>query len=476
MDVTKLHRVSDHEWSIHKKKGMNVDASLFAGENLIKKIDNRVYEQIVNAASLPGILDRLVVFPNTSPGIGFPYGAMALFDKSDGIICPGAAGYDINCGTRIVTTNLIYQDIEKKTETLIRAFFKAIPVGDSTRGKTTLSIKDFRDLLMHGAKWVVEHMGMGKPDDPEYIEDGGVSLHADPNLISDELLKNEKNHLGTLGAENHYLELQIVDEVFDIERARVYGLFKNQVVVTFQTGSRNLGMEVAKKYIQSFQQAQAKYNITTASPELASLPSNSPESREYLAAMHAVSNFAFANRQVIGIQIDRVFNDVIRDVDTNIMYDFSHNTIKEEVHKIGTSKRSVLVHRCGCARVFPSRPSDAVKPYRVIGHPILVAGPLGAASYIMAGTEDSLVKTFGSSIHNTGRIVSREDARQRYDADAITEHLKSDGVYLKSKSRESVIEEAPEAFNDIEDTVKSLNKPGISIRVARLKPIGVIRG
>jgi tRNA-splicing ligase RtcB len=476
MDVSKLHRVSDHEWSIHKKKGMIVDASLYAGEDLITKIDEGVYNQIVNAASLPGILDRLIAFPNVSPGIGFPFGALALFDKSDGIICPGAAGYDINCGTRIVTTNLIYQDIEKKTETLIRAFFKAIPVGDSTRGKATLSIKDFRDLLTSGANWVVEHMGMGKADDHEYIEDGGASPHADPNLISDEMLKNEKNHLGTLGAENHYLELQIVDEVFDIERARVYGLFKNQVVVTFQTGSRNLGMEVAKKYFQMFQNAQGKYGMSSPSPELASLPSNSPEGKEYLAAMHAVSNFAFANRQVIGTQIDRVFNDVIRDVDTNIMYDFSHNTIKEEVHKIGTSKRSVLVHRSGCARVFPSRPSDAIKPYRVIGHPILVAGPLGTSSYIMAGTEESLGKTFGSSIHNTGRIVSRENARQLYNADTITEQLKNNGVYLKSKSRESVIEEAPEAFNDIENTIKSLSKPGISIRVARLKPIGVIRG
>ena len=476
MDLNKLHRVSDYEWCIPKTEGMHVEAFVFAGEELLTHVLEAVYPQIVNAASLPGILDRFIVFPNATPGSGFPYGAMALFDWQEGIVCPGAVGHDINCGTRIVTTNLIYQDIEKKTESLIRAFFKAIPVGDNIRGKSTLSVKAFRDLLTSGAKWVAEKLEIGKPDDPDYIEDGGVTDGADPYLISEDLAKNEKNHLGTLGAENHYLELQIVEEVFDIERARVYGLFKNQVVVTFQTGSRELGRETAKKYIKLFQQAQEKYGMKSPSPELASLPLKSPESKEYLAAMRAVSNFAFANRQMIGNSIDKVFNDVIRDVDTNIMYDFSHNTIKEETHRIGTSKRNVIVHRSGCTRVFPSRPSDAIKPYRVIGHPILVSGPLGSASYIMAGTEESLMKTFGTSIHCTGRNMTREDAKARFNADAIFEQLKANGVYLKSKNKDSIIEEAPEVFNDIEETVKSLNKPGISIRVARLKPIGVIRG
>jgi tRNA-splicing ligase RtcB len=476
MDLKKLYRVSDYEWDIPKSGKMNVDGYIIASQKLIKEMDDTVYNQLVNVASLPGIVYRAIGLPDAHSGYGFPIGGVAAFDMSNGVVCVGGVGFDINCGVRTVTTNLIYQDIEKKVESLLKEFYKAIPAGVGSKGKVSISKKDLFDLLTDGAKWLIENRGMGKKEDLDFIEDYGCLSGALPDALSPEALKREKNQLGTLGSGNHYVEIQIVDEIFDIERARVYGLFKNQVVVTIHSGSRGLGHQVGTDFLKIFAKAAKKYGIEVPERELASVPISSPEGQQYIGAVKAASNFAFANRQAIGYAVHKVFNDVIKDVDTNVMYDIGHNTLKEEEHRIGSTRRNVLVHRKGSTRNFPGRMVSANMPYRVSGLPVIVGGSMGTYTYIMSGSEESMAKTFGSTIHGAGREMSRTKAKSKFDYDTMQAELMEKGVHLKVKDKLSAVEEAPGAYKDIEEVIKSINKSGISIRVARLKPIGVIKG
>lgn len=476
MNIHKLYRISDYEWSIPKAGSMNVDALIVASQDLIESMDEAVYEQLVNAASLPGIIDRMIALPDAHAGYGFPIGGVAAFDTSDGVICPGAVGYDINCGVRTVTTNLIFQDIEKKVDSLIREFYKVIPSGVGVKSKISLTKKELNDLLTDGAKWVIQNRGFGKTEDLDYLEDNGIAKDANPSAVSEEAFQREKCQLGTLGAGNHYIELQIVEEIFDIERARVFGLFKNQVVVTFHTGSRGLGHQVCADYMRLAARNVAAKKITVPSRELAYFSPDDPEGKNYLGAMRAATNYAFANRQTISFYIDQVLNNVIKDVDTNIMYDVGHNTLKNETHRVGASRKELLVYRKGSTRSFPGRAQGVTKPYRVSGQPVIVGGSMGSSSYILAGTEDAMVKTFGSTVHGAGRTMSRTAAKKAVTPEKLAEELKHKGVSLKVKNRAAVVDEAPGAYKDIDEVVKSVNKPIISIRVARLRPIGVIKG
>jgi tRNA-splicing ligase RtcB (3'-phosphate/5'-hydroxy nucleic acid ligase) len=476
MQIKNLHRVSDYEWLIPRHGEMNVDGVIIGSQKLIEEMDDNVYKQLKNVASLPGILEKAIALPDAHSGYGFPIGCVACFDKSDGIVSVGGVGFDINCGVRMVTTNLIYQDIEKKVETLLKAFYKAIPCGVGAAGKISLSKKDLMDVLQQGARWVIKNRGMGREDEMDYLEDGGELEGADPYAVSEEALKREKNQLGTLGSGNHYVELQIVDEVFDIEKARVFGLFKNQVVVSLHTGSRGLGHQVGTDYIKVFSDAARKYGIKVKDRELLYVPAASDEGKRYLGAVRAASNFAFANRQVISYYIHDVFNDVIKDVETNTMYDVGHNTIKEETHKIGTSRRQVLVHRKGSTRNFSGKMQEISRPYRVSGQPVIVGGSMGTASYVLVGREESIAKTFASTVHGAGRVMSRHQAKDSFDFDHLSKELAKKHIILKAKSREGALEEAPEAYKDIEEVIQSISKAGLSQRVARLKPIGVMKG
>lgn len=476
MDIRKLYRISDYEWSIQKTGAMNVDALIVGSQELVENMDDAVYEQLTHAAGLPGIVDRIIALPDAHAGYGFPIGGVAAFDPSEGVICPGAVGYDINCGVRIVTTNLIFQDIEKKVDSLIREFYKVIPSGVGAKGKIALTKKELSELTAQGASWVIKNRGLGKVDDLNYIEDGGVAEGADPGAVSEEGLQREKNQLGTLGAGNHYVELQIVEEIFDIERARVFGLFKNQVVVSFHTGSRGLGHQVCTDYTRLANRYAAVNKLPVPNRELAYFRPDSPEGRNYLGAMRAATNYAFANRQVISHAIDQVLNNVIKDVDTNIMYDIGHNTLKFETHRVGASRRDLLVYRKGSTRSFPGRAQGVMKPYRVTGQPVIVGGSMGDFSYILAGTEEAMLKTFGSTVHGAGRTMSRTAAKKAVTPEHLAEELKKLGVSIKVKNRAAVVDEAPEAYKNIDEVIKSVSKPNISIRVARLRPIGVIKG
>ncbi len=476
MQLKSLHRVSDYEWLIPRHGDMNVDGLIIGSRSIVESMDETVYQQLKNVASLPGILEKAIVLPDAHSGYGFPNGCVAVFDAKEGIVSVGGVGFDINCGVRLVTTNLIYQDIEKKVDTLMKAFFRTIPCGVGSLGKLSLSRKEIKDVLLEGAKWVIKNRGMGKEDELDFIEDNGYLSGADPDAVSEEALKRGKNQLGTLGSGNHYLELQVVDEVFDIEKARVFGLFKNQVVVSFHTGSRGLGYQIGMDYLALFSQASDKFNVSIKDRELLYAPVNSDEGRRFLGAVRSASNFAFANRQVISHAIHGVFNDIIKDVDTNTMYDLGHNTIKEEIHKIGASKVKVLVHRKGTTRNFSGKLAEISRPYRVSGQPVIVGGSMGTYSYVLAGREEAIEKTFGSTVHGAGRAMPRQEAKKITDFEHLYQDLLKKNIYLKTKSKEGVLEEAPYAYKDIEEVVQSISKSGLSHRVARLKPIGVVKG
>lgn len=476
MDLNQLYRISDYEWSLPRSGDMKADALIVGSEALITDMDARLIQQLTAISQLPGILDKLILLPDAYPEGIFPHGLVAAFDPAEGVVLPQAVGHDINCGMRTVTTNLIYQDIEKKGETLTRELFKAIPSGEESRGKQSYAIKEISDIMEQGARWVIENRGMGKEDDLENIEDGGEIIGASPDSIPQDIIKKFKSQLGTIGSGNHFVEIQIVDEVFDIERARVFGLFKNQVVVTFHTGSRGLGQEILAHYQPLFREEMKRLKLHSPHRELTPLPVDNPLSQDFLAAMWATSNYAFANRQIISHAVHHVFNEVIKDVDTNVMYDLGHNMIKEEFHQIGTSKRKVLIHRRGATRNFPGRRPEISKTYRVTGQPVIVAGSMGQHSYVLAGSEESLIKTLGSGIQGAGRLMSEEKALKKFKTDDINLILKNFGVFLKTRNKDSILAEAPGAYKDIEEIIKSITKSHISLRVARLKPIGVIRG
>jgi len=476
MQVKNLHRVSDYEWLIPRHGEMNVDALIIGSRKIVESMDENIYEDLKNIASLPGILEKLVVLPNAHPGYGFPTGCVAVFNAKDGIVSIGGVGTDINCGIRLVTTNLIYQDIEKKVETLVRAFFKHIPSGDENQGKLILSRREIKELLTEGALWVIKNRGMGKEEDLDFVESGGYVEDADPDAISEDVLKKEKLQLGFIGSGNHYLELQIVDEIFDIEKARVFGLFKNQVVVSFHAGSQNLSYQINKDYQKIFSKATQKRKILIKNPGLLYMPINTPEGKQFLSAVNCATNFAFANRQVIGHIVHQVFNEVIKDVDTNIMYDIGHNTIREEVHKIGVSKKKVLVHRRGSTRNFAGKMTEISKPYKVSGQPIIVGASIGSISYVLASREESTEKTFASTVHGTGRITTKGRSRGLSDFTHLNNEMKKRHVYLKARDKEKILEYSPHAYKDIEEVILSITKSGLSQRVARLKPIGIIKG
>ena len=476
MQLKNLHRVSDYEWLLPKHEDMNVDGLIIGSQSIVEEMDEAVYRQLKDVASLPGILDKAIALPDAHSGYGFPIGCVAAFDKTDGIVSVGGVGFDINCGVRMITTNLIAQDIEKKVETLMKYFYKMIPCGVGAAGKLVLTKKEVRDVLVEGAGWLIKNKGIGKIDELDYIEDGGCVPGADPDAVSEEAVRREKNQLGTLGSGNHYVELQVVEEVFDIEKARVFGLFKNQVVATFHTGSRGFGHQIGMDFLKIFAEAAPKYKINIKNRELLYVPASSPEAKRYLAAVQCASNFAFANRQVIGHTIHEIFNEIIKDVDTNTMYDIGHNTIKEEIHKVGASRHAALVHRKGSTRNFAGKMPGIPKPYKVTGQPVIVGGSMGTASYVLCGKEESLEKTFASTIHGAGRALSRHKAKESFTFESLSAELDKKGIYLKAKSREGALEEAPGAYKDIEEVIQSITKANLSQRVARLRPIGVMKG
>jgi len=434
-------------------------------------------EQVRNVAALPGIVDAALALPDVHPGYGFPIGGVGAFDLATGVVVVGGVGFDINCGVRLLATPLRRADVEPIADRLGRQLFSSVPAGLGAEGKLRLSIAEIDELLVGGAAYVVDR-GFGLVDDLPFIEENGRVAGADPSAVSMRAKQRQFRQVGTLGSGNHYLEVQSVDAVLDPEAASVYGLDEGQIVVSIHTGSRALGHQIGQDYLKEMTAASHKYGIPIPERELVCAPIDSPEGREYLGAVAAGANCAFANRQMIAHLVRAVLRDItgLSAEEVRTVYDIGHNNVKVETHTVDGDARSLLVHRKGSTRAFGPGRAESPEPYRSVGHPIFVGGTMGTVSYVLRGTDRGMAATFGSGIHGAGRAMSRKKAAKRFWGETVVSDLGAAGIRVWAHSKRGVAEEAPGAYKDVEQVVGAAIDAGINRAVARLRPLAVIKG
>ncbi|MGC8913132.1 MAG: RtcB family protein [Thermoplasmata archaeon] len=478
-----LKKITEYKYEIEPtyKKGMHVSGIVYADAKMIEDVrkDNSL-EQVANVATLPGIIGHSMAMPDIHWGYGFPIGGVAAFDYDTGIISPGGVGYDINCGVRLVRTNLHLKDVQPKIKELIDTIFTNVPSGVGSEGKLKLTYDEMKNVLDLGAEWAVEK-GYGWHNDLEFLEENGRLASADSSFVSDKAIQRGMPQLGTLGAGNHFLEVQKVEEIYEPEIARIFGITaKDQIVVMIHTGSRGAGHQIATDYIAKMANAARKYNIHLEDKQLACAPVNSPEGEEYLKAMACGANYAWANRQLIlhwvRESFQKVFKNSAEALDMHVIYDVCHNIGKIEEHEIEGRRRKVVVHRKGATRAFAMERREIPLPYRKIGQPVLIPGDMGTSSYLLVGTELAMKETFGSTCHGAGRVMSREAAIRRFRPNEVKEALMKQGIYVRAASKDVLSEESPEAYKDVDDVVRIAHNAGISRMIVKMRPIGVMKG
>ncbi len=476
MDLSKLRRINDYEWEIPKQGEMNVPGRIFGMKRVVEEMDEKVYEQCSNVACLPGIVKASLVMPDGHWGYGFPIGGVAAFDPDEGgVVSVGGVGFDINCGVRTMISNLTERDVRPKIKELVDELFRTVPAGLGSRGEIVLTRAQVNEVLTEGARWVVEQ-GYGTEDDLEYTEENGRVEGADPSAVSETAIKRERGQVGTLGSGNHYLEVQVVDEIYDERAANAFGLFEGQVVITFHCGSRALGHQIGTDYLKVLAEASRKYGIKIREKELVCAPINSPEGQKYFAAVCCGINYAFANRQVIAHLARKAFSKIFPGEDLKTLYDIGHNTCKIEEHEVDGKKKRLYVHRKGSTRAFGPGRKELPLKYRSVGQPVIIGGSMGSCSYILVGTEESMVKAFGSTCHGAGRRMSRTQAKKKFWGEQVIRMLAQKGIYVRAHSMPGVAEEAPEAYKDVNEVIESVHHAILSTKVARLRPIGNIKG
>ncbi len=479
----KLRRVGDYEWELPKgtKPCMNTPSRFFLSERLLEAVEDAAIEQAANVACLPGVQKHIVTMPDMHTGYGFPIGGVAAISYDDGGISPGGVGFDINCGVRVLTTNFEEKDVRPKLKQLLDVIFVNVPSGVGRGGKVKLSREQLLEVLKYGAKWAVEN-GYGWEKDLEHIEDKGTEeQYADPSKVSEKAMKRGAPQLGTLGAGNHFLEVQKVDRIFEPEIAKAMGIFKEgQVTVMIHCGSRGFGHQVATDYLQMMEREYRDLLRKLPDRELAFAPSGTRLFYDYFAAMNTAANFAFANRQMITHWVRESFKQVFKmepeDMAMNIVYDITHNMAKLEEHEIDGKKRKVLVHRKGATRAFGPKWKDVPKDYKSFGQPALIPGSMGTASYILIGTDKSEQITFASIAHGAGRVKSRARALREYRGERVVQELANKGILVKAGSWRGVAEEAPGVYKDVDEVVRVCKEAGIARPIVRLVPIGVVKG
>lgn len=478
-----IEKVDDYRWKIPKtyKPCMRVDGLVYATERMISIIrKDQAMEQVANVACLPGIVGRSMAMPDIHWGYGFPIGGVAAMDVENGVISPGGVGYDINCGVRLLRTDLTEEEVRPRLQQLVTELFKNIPSGVGAEGKLRVSASELRQVMVKGSRWAVEN-GYGWPEDLEVTESNGQLEGAVPENVTPKAIERGRPQLGTLGAGNHFLEVQVVDEIYDPQAAEVMGIHQvGQVCVMIHCGSRGFGYQTCEDYLSIMNQALKKYGIEIPDRQLVCAPLKSEEAQRYFGAMCAAANYAWTNRQVIAHwtreAFAKVFGKSARDLGIYQVYDVAHNIAKIEDHKIDGKTRRVCVHRKGATRAFPPGSPFIPEKYRSIGQPVLVPGDMGRYSFLLVGTEKAMEETFGSTCHGAGRMLSRKaSVRQHKNVDLVRE-LGERGIVIKAASRETVLEEAPVAYKDVEDVVTACHGAGISRKVARLRPIGVVKG
>ena len=463
-----------------KSRGMRVPVTIYADEKLLAKMmTDRTISQAINVSTLPGIQSHVIVLPDGHEGYGFPVGGVAAMDAEEGMISPGGVGYDINCGVRLLRTNLTEQDVRPRLKDLVTDLFNSIPSGVGSKGAIRLNNSQLDEVLVRGVNWAIDN-GYGSENDAEVCEENGQIKNANPNKVSDRARKRGMPQLGSLGSGNHFLEVQKVAEIHDEVAAKKMGIKKDSVTILIHCGSRGFGHQVCSDYLRISEQAQKKYNITLADRELACVPNTSEEGESYRAAMFAALNFAWSNRQMITHwtrkSFERVFKQSESDLDMKLVYDVAHNIAKVEKHKIDGQLKSVVVHRKGATRAFPANREEIPRNYRDIGQPVFIPGSMGTSSWILLGQQNSMDLSFGSTAHGAGRMMSRSKARRDYTEEQVKKSLADKGIFIKSLTRDGVVEEAPQAYKDVDAVVNVSHELGIATKVAKLVPIGVIKG
>ena len=477
----KIEQIDKYRWRIPKQGNMRTDGIIYTTAEMLELIKHdESLRQVANVACLPGIIGPSLAMPDIHAGYGFPIGGVAAFDLERGVISPGGVGYDINCGVRLLRSNLKKDEVLPVIEDLVDTLFVNIPTGvGSARKDFKLKQAELKKVLKNGAKWAVSK-GFGTQTDLEHIEAGGCLPQANPELVSKKAYERGKDQLGTLGSGNHFVEVGYIDKIYHEKLAEKIGLFKGQITVIIHTGSRGLGHQICDDYIKVMLRAAAKYGISLPDKQLCCAPIKSKEGQDYLSAMACAANFAFANRQMITHWIRETFEHFFKrpyeELGLELVYDVCHNIAKIEEHTYNGKKVRVCVHRKGATRAFPPGHPDVPPAYREIGQPVLIPGDMGRYSYVLVGTPKAMEETFGSTCHGAGRVMSRHQAIKMAKGRDIAAEMKHKGIYVRGAGKKTLIEEVSEAYKDVADVVEVVHGAGISLKVARLRPLEVIKG
>lgn len=478
-----LEKIDDYRWRIPKsyKKGMRVDGLIYADEKLLKDIKkDKALEQVVNVAFLPGIVGASLGMPDIHWGYGFPIGGVAATDiEKGGVVSPGGVGFDINCGVRLLRTHLTEKEVRPRLKDLVAGLFNTIPAGLGSEGEIRASVKDEKEILLRGSGWAVKK-GYGIDDDLDVTEERGAMEGADPEAVSLRAYERGKTQSGTLGSGNHFLEVQVIDQLYDRDLADAFGLDLGQVVVMIHSGSRGLGYQVCDDSIRVMLKCLTKYNINVLDRQLASAPVESPEGKAYLSAMRAAANYAWNNRQCLmhlaRVAFEKIFGASWEKLGMFLIYDVAHNIAKIEKHVISGKEKLLCVHRKGATRAFgPGHPALPEK-YKKTGQPVIIPGDMGRNSYLLVGTERAMQETFGTTCHGAGRVKSRHEAKRSGDYNELLKELEAKGIVAMATSHGTLVEEAPSAYKDVNEVVQVVHNAGLAKRVARMRPMGVIKG
>jgi len=475
-------KIAENQYEIEADSnlGMRVPVRIYANDALLEKmLIGRTINQARNVASIPGIVGHSIVLPDGHEGYGFPVGGVAAMDAEEGMISPGGVGYDINCGVRLLRSNLTEDAVRAKLKELVTDLFSSIPSGVGSKGAIKLNQSQLDEVLVRGVSWAIDN-GYGSTDDSDVCEENGQIDNADPNKISERARKRGAPQLGSLGSGNHFLEVQKVTEIHDEEAAKKMGITEGTITVLIHCGSRGFGHQVCSDYLRVAEQALGKYDIHLADRELACVPNTSEEGESYRGAMFAALNYAWSNRQMITHwtrkSFERVFKQSESDLEMKLVYDVAHNIAKVEKHKVNGEERKLVVHRKGATRAYPAHKDEIPSRYRDIGQPVLIPGSMGTSSWILIGQPNSMKLSFGSTAHGAGRNMSRTKARKNFNENDVKKSLNDKGIFLKALTRDGVVEETPQAYKDVDAVVNVSHDLGIATKVAKLVPIGVIKG
>ena len=479
MKKSDFRKINDSLWEIPQsfRSDMRVPARIYVSEKMLEEVfRDRSLGQLVNVATLPGIIDYSLAMPDIHEGYGFPIGGVAAMNMKNGVISPGGVGYDINCGMKLLKSDYQEEEIKNHLESLATEIQKEVPSGLGQGRQIKLDAASINKILEKGAQRIVEQ-GYGEKEDLENCESQGKLPQAEVTAVSDHAKNRGRDQVGTLGSGNHFLEIQKVDEIFNEGVAKIFGLFKNQIVIMIHTGSRGLGHQIATDYIKVMMTAMAKYGIRLPDRELAACPINSPEGKEYFAAMTCGANYAWANRQMIAHSIRKAWKNVLGEKSSPLvsLYDVAHNIAKIEKHTINEKEVEMILHRKGATRAFPPGHSEIPEKYQAVGQPVLIPGSMGTASYVLVGTKEGK-ESWYSTCHGAGRTMSRREAMRRVSGQEVAKRLESKGTIVKCWSLRGIAEEAPMAYKDIDEVVGVVHNAGLSKKVVRLKPLAVIKG